>query len=215
MQKLELLEMVLFLTENEIAKLSEEGILPDDSSEAPDQGLTSPAEPDTVDPSLPPGSPEPEGDLGDMPGAPPDLDSPGGEESDMPDMPSDLGGGGGSIGGSFGGGGGGGGLGGSDDMSDDSDDSSAEEKAPSPIPYHPFKDANTTQDRLQVILDVAEGLAGQTQDPQKIFKAVKGLIQNGFSRPQEASKIISDLFNTEDPVLQQVSKRLSLYALGL
>jgi hypothetical protein len=213
MQKLELLEMVLFLTENEIAKLSEEGILPDDSGKTPDQGLTSPVESDTVEPGLPPDSTEPGSDPGGMPGAPPDLDSPGGEESDMPDMPSDLGGGFG--GGGFGGGGGGGGLGGSDDMSDDSDDSGTEEKAPSPIPYHPFKDANTTQDRLQVILDVAEGLAGQTQDPQKIFKAVKGLIQNGFSRPQEASKIISDLFNTEDPVLQQVSKRLSLYALGL
>lgn len=218
MQKFELLEMVLILVENEISALSEEGILPDKENQVPPPGgedpagLTSDLSSDSLSDTGEPSADMAGGSPGD-PGAP-DL-----ELDDPSDMGGGIGGGGGGgLAGSFGGGGGGGGLGGGMDDpmgGSDEDPQDSEDTKPSPIPYHPFKDAKTTEDKLRVILDVSERLATETQDPQKIFKAVKGLIQNGFSKPQAASKIISDLFNTNDPVLQQVSKRLSLFALGL
>ncbi len=165
-------------------------------------------------------SPMPNGtDLGGTPsmdgstptgGAPENMpDDLGGEEG------MDLGGGGGGdLGGGFGGGGGGGGL---SDLGGDENGGTdgSEENAPPPETFDPFKDSNSLEDRLQVILSTAESIAEQTQDPQKVLKAVKGLIQNGFKNPDQAARAISDLFDTDNPVLQQVSRRLALYTWGI
>jgi hypothetical protein len=114
----------------------------------------------------------------------------------------------------FGGGGGSGGMGEEGgDMEGGEDTSSPPEN--DTLSANPFKDAATIEDRLQVILDSAEEIANTTGDPQTVLKHVKGLIQNGFSEPEKAARAISDLFNTENPVLQQVSKRLALFTFGV
>lgn len=174
------------------------------------------------------GSPPASGGGGDIPGGdtgmPPSTG--GGDPSSDPmaaggdDAASmEMGGGGGDMGGmqglsgNFGGGGGGGGM----DTGEGGEDPAAEGAAeePDPSTYNPFKDAETLEDRLQVVLDTATKIAEETQDPQKVLRHVKGLIQNGFSNPQMASKAISDLFQTENPVLQQVSRRLALFTFGI
>lgn len=161
------------------------------------------------------GDPAAGGDLGGTGGA---GGMPGGEDLDGDGMTDDLGGGGGDLGGGgmggFGGGGGGGGdLGG---MGDEGGDLGGEgEAAPEPSSHDPFASADSLEDKLQVILDTAEELAAQTQDPQKVLKAVKGMIQNGFENPDKAARAISDLFDTDNPVLQQVSRRLALFTWGV
>lgn len=130
---------------------------------------------------------------------------------------SGVAGGMGDFSGGFGGGGGGGG-GSEMDTGDDPDAMGGGEGSENPDEtgeVNPFKDAETLEDRLQVILDTAETLANETADPQKVLKHVKGLIQLGFAEPEKAAKTISDLFDTQNPVLQQVSKRLALFTFGV
>lgn len=137
-----------------------------------------------------------------------------GEEDPMDDGGGDLGGGGDAGMGGFGGGGGGGmDLGGEGEEGMGGEEGG--EPPPEPTSFDPFKDSKTLEDRLQVILDTAEAIAEQTQDPQKVLKAVKGMIQNGFENPGVAAKAISDLFGTDNPVLQQVSRRLALFTWGV
>ena len=143
--------------------------------------------------------------------------APGTDSGNPEDAPEgdDLGDGsdsGGGLGSGFGGGGGGGGDMGLDDSG--SDDSGGGPPTPEPT-YDPFKDAKTPEERLNVILDTAENIASTTQDPQKVLKAVKGLIQNGFAEPEKAASIIAQLFDTDNPVLQQVSRRLALFLDGV
>lgn len=128
---------------------------------------------------------------------------------------SGLGSGGGGVAGLSGGFGGGGmgGGGGGESMSDGDSPQPTETEPVSTA--NPFSDANSAEERLQVILTSAEDLANQTQDPQVIFKHIKGLIQNGFAEPEKAAKVIADLFDTENPVLQQVSRRLALFTYGI
>jgi hypothetical protein len=95
---------------------------------------------------------------------------------------------------------GGGGL--SDLGGDENGGTDGSEETP-PETFDPFKDSNSLEDRLQVILSTAESIAEQTQDPQKVLKAVKGLIQNGFKNPDQAARAISDLFDTDNPVVSQ------------
>lgn len=218
--------------------INEEGILPDPPPPAggpPPDSETAPvdASPEMGDP-MSAGAPAGQtSDLGDAMGAggagptgAPGTGGPegggdplGGEGEGMDDLGGDAGGdmgGGGGMGGGFGGGGGGGGM----DLGGEGEDAGGaegmEDEPPEPEPtYNPFKDADTTEDRLQVILDTAESIAAKTQDPQVVLKALKGLIQNGFSQPEEAAKVIADLFDTNNPVLQQVSRRLNLFMTGL
>lgn len=131
------------------------------------------------------------------------------------DIGGDSGGGmgGGGLGSGFGGGGGGGGDSGLG--SDDSDAGGDSGPAQPEASYNPFKDAHSVEDKLSVIMDTAQGIADTTQDPQKVLKAVKGLIQNGFANPQQAAVAISQLFDTDNPVLQQVSRRLALFMDGI
>lgn len=215
------------LKEGQQDLIGEEGILPDKAPPPPAPGGPPPAG-DTapVDaPGMggPQSAPMPAGDVSMDPGAgtlnAPGGDAGGGAPGEEPPPMDDAGGpppdmdGGGGIGGGFGGGGGGGG--GMDDMGgDEAEDSDMGDK-PEPSSINPFEGAETTGDRLNVILTKAEELAQTTQDPHIILKDVKGLIQNGFSKPQEAAGLIADLFDTETPVLQQVSRLLAQYALGI
>ncbi len=161
----------------------------------------------------------PGGDAGMPPstggGDPSDPMAAGGDDAASMEMGGgDMGGMQGLSGNFGGGGGGGGGM----DTGEGGEDPAAEGGAaeePDPSTYNPFKDAETLEDRLQVVLDTATKIAEETQDPQKVLRHVKGLIQNGFGNPQMASKAISDLFQTENPVLQQVSRRLALFTFGI
>jgi len=220
--------------DNSKGSLKEEGILPDKNPPPPDptnqnappSGDSSPvdASPDFGEPmtaGAPGGSTSdmgaamgaggagptgaPGGDLGSPDDAPEGDDAGGGDSGGMGDS--------GGLGSGFGGGGGGGGDMGLDD-SDSGDSGGVDSSSPEPT-YDPFKDATTPEERLQVILDTAQGIAETTQDPQKVLKAVKGLIQNGFAEPQKAAAVISQLFDTDNPVLQQVSRRLALFIDGI
>lgn len=136
-----------------------------------------------------------------------------GEDPAMDDAGGDMGGGGDMMGGFGGGGGGGMDLGGGEDGEGGGEGETADN--PPPSSFNPFEDAESLEDKLQVILDTAEEIAEKTQDPQKVLKAVKGLIQNGFENPDQAARAISDLFDTNNPVLQQVSRRLALFTYGV
>lgn len=221
---------------NSNGRLAEEGILPDDPNAGPPgpppSGDDAPvdASPEFGEPMAMPAPGGQTSDMGDAlggggaaptgapggsaggsGGAPMDGEADlGGEEGDLG---GDVGGGDAGMGGGFGGGGGGGGGMDFGDDAEGGEDGEAGPAAPEPS-YDPFKDATTVSDRLQVIIDTAEEIASQTQDPQKVLKTVKGLIQNGFSRPDEAAKSIADLFDTNNPVLQQVSRRLALFMTG-
>lgn len=143
--------------------------------------------------------------------SPDDTDSLGGDDAGMGGM--DASGGMGDFSGGFGGGGGGGSGGdGFGDDSDSSSDSSGQENFSS---SNPFNGVESAEDKIKIIMSTAEDIAKQTQNPQIVLKHVKGLIQNGFSNPDKAAVLISDLFNTENPVLQQVSRRLALFTNGI
>lgn len=189
-----------------------------------------PEEPDAPSPATPAGESVPAADGGGMEAMPSGTEPPtdlggdpaagggamppdGAEDPAMDDMGADLGGGGGMGMGGFGGGGGGGlDLGGE---GEEGGEEAGGEPPPPPSSFDPFKDSKTLEDRLQVILDTATQIADQTQDPQKVLKAVKGMIQNGFQNPATAARAISDLFGTDNPVLQQVSRRLALFTWGV
>lgn len=178
----------------------------------PDMGTAPAMDGGGVDPAAVTGGSAPE--IGGAPGGGPMPDDgmEDGEDPAMDDAGGDLGGGGGGMGG-FGGGGGGGGM----DFGGEGGEEGAEggEPPPEPQSFDPFKDSENLEDKLQVILDTAEEIANQTQDPQKVLKALKGMIQNGFENPEKAARAISDLFDTDNPVLQQVSRRLALFTWGV
>lgn len=146
------------------------------------------------------------------PGGP---DALGGDDASMGGMGGmDASGGMGDFSGGFGGGGGGGageGFGG-DGGGDSSSGEPGQENFSS---SNPFSGVESAEDKLKIIMSTAEDIAKQTQNPQIVLKHVKGLIQNGFSEPDKAAVLISDLFNTENPVLQQVSRRLALFTNGI
>ena len=208
--------------------IDEEGILPDkvppspppapggpppggDTTpvDAPGMGGPQSAPMPAGDPSVDPGAGTlnaPGADPGAVGGAPGEEMPPVDDAGGVPDLGGDPGGMGGMSGGFGGGGGGGGGM---DDMGGDSlEDAPGVEDAPEPSSINPFEGADTTEDRLNIILTKAEELS-QTKDPHIILKDVKGLIQNGFSKPQEAAGLIAALFDTGSPVLQQVSRLLA------
>lgn len=209
---------------NKSDNLDEEGILPDKPGGPPPDGNTAPvdASPDMGEPAANPAPAGQTSDMGDAlggggaaptgaPGAPEnDLDGDGMDDSGAPDM---GGGDAGGLGGGFGGGGGGGGM----DFGGEEGGEAGDTGGPAPPEptFNPFEGATTPEEKLQVILDTAESIAETTQDPQKVLKSVKGLIQNGFANPEAAAKVIADLFDTNNPVLQQVSRRLSLFMTGV
>ena len=186
-------------------------------------GDPSSAPPPPADAAAAPLSPPEAGGMGDAGGGPSTGSSGGGGAPMDAGMEDDAGmspeGGAPSGMGDFsnnfgGGGGGGGGAGGEMEGGEGGEGDAPPEEEPS-ISANPFADAESTEDRLQVILDKAEEIANESADPQKVLKHVKALIQLGFAEPEKAARTISDLFNTENPILQQVSKRLALFTFGV
>lgn len=149
-----------------------------------------------------PGSSGPDVDAGitgDIDGAPA---TGGGDSGGMSDFSGGFGGGGGGGGGDLG------------DSSGADGDGSASDGQENFSTVNPFDGVTSADDKLKIIMSTAEDIAKQTQDPQIVLKHIKGLIQSGFSDPSQANMIIADLFNSEHPVLKQVSRRLALFVSG-
>jgi len=118
----------------------------------------------------------------------------------------DFGGGGGM--GGFGGGGGGvgdlggddGGLGGDEESSDDSEPA-------------PEEDAIPDEPNQGVVDDVKAALE-QTQDVQTLLNVAKSSVQKYFDSFGEAGQVLELLKQEEDPILQDVAKRLQMFLTG-
>lgn len=182
----------------------------------PPTPATTPAPVDPTAPPPPPAAPNPAG----TPAAPAagdpmapatgvdpaiggDLGAPGGDPND-PNAPTPEGGGdalgGGSGFGGFGGGGGGGG-GGGDSAGAPENDAQGQEVVPEP----------SLEDPIQGMVDGAQELLNQTQDPALIFKSLKGQIQTLFKNPDHALGLVKALYDTNDTVLQSVAQRLWMF----
>lgn len=148
-----------------------------------------------MDPMAPGGAP---GAPGGMPGgdpADPNATPEGGED------PLGGGAGGGSGFGGFGGGGGGGGGGGADEAGGPEDSGTEGDTGPEA----------PTGDPIQGMVDGAQELLNQTQDPALILKSLKGQIQTLFQNPDHALGLVKALYDTNDSVLQSVAQRLWLF----
>jgi hypothetical protein len=140
--------------------------------------------------------------------------SDGGEKDDTGDDKDSseaepLGGGSSSGGGfSFGGGGLGGG-GGSDkkDKAPKEKDSSDDAKKSSKKP----EDIALPTDPIQSTVDMASGMLDTTNDDQVVLNAVKASIQRNFGNVEDAAPIIQYLWDTENPILKTVARKLLLF----
>lgn len=164
-----------------------------------------PAAPAGADPTMPATGADPTmGGLPGTPGAPGDPMGAGGDPNDPTatgeagDDP--LGGGGG---GGFGGFGGGGGGGGGADTDGESQDSGADGEVDGP--------EEPQGDPIKGMVDSAQELLDQTQDPSLILKSLKGQIQTLFSEPEHALGLVKALYDTNDSILQAVAMRLWLF----
>lgn len=145
-----------------------------------------------LDPTAPGGVP---GAPGAVPGAGGDPNAPPGEEGEDP-----LGAGGGSGFGGFGGGGGGGGAGEDSTKAPENSEMEGEAEPETPV-----------GDPIQGMVDGAQELLNQTQDPALILKSLKGQIQTLFQNPDHALGLVKALYDTNDSVLQSVAQRLWLF----
>lgn len=121
----------------------------------------------------------------------------------------DFGGGGGGMGG-FGGGGGGGGLGGDDSGGLGGD---GEESGDGDGEAEPEEDAVPDEPNQGVVDDVKEALE-QTQDVQTLLNVAKSSVQKYFDSFAEAGQVLELLKQEEDPILQDVAKRLQMFLTG-
>ena len=134
-----------------------------------------------------------------------DLD---GEEGD--DLGGDDGfGGGGDFGGGFGGGGGGGDLGGFGDDDDAGGEGDGEEGEEAPEPQDTVPD-----DPVQGVLDDVYVAMETTMNPQELLNVAKASVQKYFNDFTQAYDVITKLEMEEDPILQQVGERLSMFMKG-
>jgi hypothetical protein len=140
---------------------------------------------------------------GDLGGAEGDLAGDEGEGG------GDLGGGGGGFGGGFGGGGGG--FGDDGDLGADGDGEVEEEDTAST--FGP-EDLEAPEDPVAEIVSQAISQLGDTREPQKILRQIKASIQRHFSDAEEAAPVIKSLWDTEDPTLRDVARRLLLFIKG-
>lgn len=129
----------------------------------------------------------------------------GGEDGMDSDMP-DLGGGGmPSFGGGGGGGGGGLDLGGDDAGGDDSgDDASGDDSGDS--------GPETTGDPVEDTFSVAEDIAKNTQNPQKVLNSIKAAIQDTtISSKQQIRDLVQKMSEDENSVLNDAARRLRIF----
>jgi hypothetical protein len=61
------------------------------------------------------------------------------------------------------------------------------------------------------MVDGAQELLNQTQDPALIFKSLKGQIQTLFKSPDHALGLVKALYDTNDTVLQSAAQRLWMF----
>lgn len=125
------------------------------------------------------------------------------------DLGMDFGSGGGGFGG-LGGGGGGGGLGGDDlggDSGGDSEDGSEEEDA------EPEED-KIPDDPNQGVVDDVKSALEQTQNVQTLLNVAKSSIQKYFNSFEEASQVLTLMNQEQDPLIQDVAKRLQMFLTG-
>jgi hypothetical protein len=69
-------------------------------------------------------------------------------------------------------------------------------------------------DPVQTVLDQAFELSQQTGDDQLILNTVKSSIQDYFSDFEEAAPVVQSLWQTEDPILRVVARKLLLFIKG-
>jgi hypothetical protein len=69
----------------------------------------------------------------------------------------------------------------------------------------------TPEDPIQGMVDGAQELLNQTQDPNLILKSLKGQIQTMFQKPDHALGLVKALYDTNDSLLQSVAQRLWLF----
>ena len=149
-----------------------------------------------------------DGDL-DMEGGDLGGDAGGLEGDDLDGGDMDMGGGGmGDLGGGGGfGGGGGGDLGGGDDMGGEDSDTEGEET-------EEVEDDPIPDDPAQGVVDDVKAALESTQDPQVLLNVAKASVQKYFDTFEEATPILDLLRNDEDPILQDVGKRLGMFLKG-
>lgn len=114
--------------------------------------------------------------------------------------------GGGSSGGGFGSGSAFGDLGDSDSETDETDTESEENNTSS------VEEIST--DPVQAVVDIAADLRTKTGDAQQILNTVKAAIQEKFVNFDDAVEVIQTLWDTEEPVLQIVARKLILFIKG-
>lgn len=131
----------------------------------------------------------------------------GGDLGGGDDLGMDFGGGGGGLGGL--GGGGGGGLGGDDlggDSGGDSEDGTEEEPAP--------EEDVIPDDPNQGVVDDVKSALEQTQNVQTLLNVAKSSIQKYFNSFEEASQVLTLMNQDENPLIQDVAKRLQMFLTG-
>jgi hypothetical protein len=148
------------------------------------------------------GGTEEGGDAGD-PGLDVDGEEEGGDEAGM-----DLGGGG------FGGGGGsGGGFDFGGDEGDGDEETDTEEEEPSKPPPS-AEDYGPPADPVQSTVEIAVNMLEETGDDQEVLNAVKASIQQNFADFNEAAPVIQQLWDTDNPILKVVARKLLLFIHG-
>lgn len=75
----------------------------------------------------------------------------------------------------------------------------------------PLAEPTEPADPIDGMVKAAQGLVAQTQDPELIFKSLKGQVQAGFEKPEHALGLVKALVDTKNLVLQSVAQRLWLF----
>lgn len=116
----------------------------------------------------------------------------------------DFGGGGGGLGGL----GGGGGFGGDDDLGGDSEGSEDSDSEEEP------EEDKIPDDPNQGVLDDVKSALEQTQNVQTLLNVAKSSIQKYFNSFEEANQVLTLMNQEQDPLLQDVAKRLQMFLTG-
>jgi hypothetical protein len=139
------------------------------------------------------------------------LEGEDGLEGDEDGGMEDFGGGSGG----FGGGGGGGGFGsGGLSFDDDSEDSDSETGSEDENSEQQDQFADLSADPVLAVVEAAKEMRKRTGDSQQILNNVKAGIQEKFANFDDAGAVIEMLWDTQEPVLQVVARKLILFIKG-
>lgn len=136
------------------------------------------------------------------------------DDQTMNDTESESGfGGSSSFGGSFSGGSSGGGF---DFGFDSNSDTEPKEKDEKDINNNGIPDTleDPNLDPVQAVVGIAKDLRTKTGDAQQILNTVKAAIQERFANYDDAAYVIQYLWDTNEPVLQVVARKLILFIKG-